>query len=94
MLLSQFLSSDFLIKSKQDAQFHRVAYDYSAADWDGLRDHLRDIPWDDISASAAASKFWEWVQVGPDVYIPHHKYQVKPSLISLVFSCLRYYHSS
>ena len=30
------------------------------------------------SASAAASEFCEWVQVGIDVYIPHLKYQVKP----------------
>ena len=42
---------------------------------------MRDVPWEDIfklSASAAASEFCEWVQVGIDVYIPHHKYQVKP----------------
>ena len=31
-----------------------------------------------LSASAAASEFCEWVQVGVDVYIPHRKYQVKP----------------
>ena len=30
-----------------------------------------------IGASAAASEFCEWVQVGIDVYIPHRKYQVK-----------------
>ena len=37
--------------------------------------------WEDIfklSASAAASEFCEWVQVGTDVCIPHHKHQVKP----------------
>ena len=42
---------------------------------------MRDVPWDDIfkfSASTAASEFCEWVQVGIDVCIPHHKYQVKP----------------
>ena len=41
---------------------------------------MRDVPWEDIfklSASAAASEFCEWVQVGIDVYIPHRKYQVK-----------------
>ena len=41
---------------------------------------MRDVPWKDIfelSASAAASEFCEWVQVGTDVYIPHRKYQVK-----------------
>ena len=72
---------DFPVNSKQDAPFHRVAYDYSRADWDGLRDHLRDVPWEDIfklGASTAASEFCEWVQVGIDVYIPHRKYQVKP----------------
>ena len=76
------VSIDFPINSKQDIYlFHRVAYDYSGADWDGLPDHLRDVPWDDIlklSASAAASELCEWVQVGIDVYIPHRKYQVKP----------------
>ena len=47
----------------------------------GLHDHLRDVPREDIfklSASSATSKFCEWVQVGTDVYIPHHKYQFKP----------------
>ena len=42
---------------------------------------MRDVLWDDIfklSASAAASEFCDWVQVGIDVCIPHHKYQVKP----------------
>ena len=66
---------------QQDASFHRIAYEYSCADWDGLCDHLRDNPWEDIfklGASAAASEFCEWVQVGIDVYIPHKKYQVEP----------------
>ena len=75
------ISIDFPINSKQDTLFHRMAYDYSRADWDGLRDHLRDVPREDIfklSASAAASEFCEWVQVGIVVYIPHGKYQVKP----------------
>ena len=75
------VSIDFPINSKQDTPFHRMAYDYSRADWDGLRDHLRDVPWEDIfklGASTAASEFCKWVQVGIDVYIPHRKYQVKP----------------
>ena len=73
------VSIDFPSYSQRNAPFHRIAYDYSRADWDGLQDHLRDVPWEDIfklSASAAASEFCEWVQVGIDVYIPHQKYQV------------------
>ena len=72
---------DFPINSKQDALFHRITYDCSRADWDTLCDHLRDVPWGVIfklSASAEASEFWDWFQVAIDLYIPHHKYQVKP----------------
>ena len=71
----------FPINSKQEIPFHCVAYDYSRANRDGLCDHLRDAPWEDIlklSASAAASELCEWVQVEIDVYIPHRKYQIKP----------------
>ena len=38
------VSIDFPSNSQQDAPFHRIAYDYSCADWDGLCDHLRDVP--------------------------------------------------
>ena len=75
------VSIDFPTNSQQDAPFHCIAYDYSHADWNGPRDHLRDVPWEDIfkrGASAPASEFCEWVQVGIDVYIPHRKYQFKP----------------
>ena len=75
------VSIEFPINSKQDTPFCCMAYDYSRCDWEGLCDQLRDVPWEDIfklSASAAASEFCEWVQVGIDVYIPHRKYQVKP----------------
>ena len=60
------VSIDFPTNSQQDASFHRIAYDYSRADWDGLRDHLRDVPWEDIfklGVSAAARGFCEWVQI-------------------------------
>ena len=30
--------------SQMDALFHRIAYDYSCADWYGLCDHERDVP--------------------------------------------------
>ena len=75
------VSIDFPSNSQWDAPFHYIAYDHSRADWYGLCDHLRDVPWEDIfklGASAAASEFCEWVQVGIDVCIPHRKYQVKP----------------
>ena len=68
------VSIDFPLNSQRDALFHCIAYDYSRADWSSLYDHLRGVPWEDIfklSASAAASEFCEWVQVGIDVYIPH-----------------------
>ena len=47
---------------------------------EGLCDHLRDVPWEDIFklSASAASEFCEWVQVGIDLYIPHQNYQVKP----------------
>ena len=74
------VSIDFPTNSQFDAPFHCIVYDYSRADWNGLCDHLIDVPWEDIfklGASAAASEFCEWVQVGIDVYILHRKYQVK-----------------
>ena len=54
------VSFNFSSKSKRDAPFHHIAHNYSFADWDGRRDHLRDIPWEDIfkfSDSAVASEF-------------------------------------
>ena len=56
------VSIGFPSNSQRDAPFHRIAYDCSCADWDGLCDHFRDVPWEDIfklSASAAASDFCE-----------------------------------
>ena len=38
--------------------FHGIDYDYCNVDWDGLHDHLRDVPLEDIfkfCASVAAS---------------------------------------
>ena len=65
----KFLIIDFPINSKLDTPIRCISYDYSGADWDGLGDHLRETPWEDIfkfSASAAVSEFCEWVQVGID----------------------------
>ena len=72
---------EFPSYSKGDSPFHHTAYDYSQADWDGLFDHLGDVPWEDIfnfCASTAATEFCEWAQVEVDVYIPRCKYQFKP----------------
>ena len=58
------VSIAFLSNFQWGASFHRIAYGYSCADWDGLCDHLRDVPWEDIfklGASAAASELCEWV---------------------------------
>ena len=52
------VSIDFLSSSKGDAPIDCIAHDYSCSNWDSLRDHLRDVPWEDIfklSASAAAA---------------------------------------
>ena len=53
--------NDFPSKLKRDAPFHHIAYDHSCADWDRLRDHVGDIPWEDVfklSVSVAASEFF------------------------------------
>ena len=60
---------DFPINSKHDAPFCCIAYDCSCADWYGLCDHSRNVPWEDIFklSASAATVFCEWVQVGIDV---------------------------
>ena len=71
------VSFDFPINWKQDAPFHRMAYDFFRADWDELRDHLRFVQWEvmfKLSASAGDKEFCELFQVVIDVYIPHRKY--------------------
>ena len=78
MLLSQFPLTFHQIHKGMP---RLIACDYSFADWDGLPDPLRDVPWDDnfkLGSSAAASEFCKWVRVGIDFCIPHRKYQVKP----------------
>ena len=56
------VSIDFPSNSQRDALFHGIVYDYFCADWDGLCDHLRDVPWPDIfklDNSAVAGEFCE-----------------------------------
>ena len=38
------VSTDF---PSEDVLFYRTAYEHSCVDWNGLRDHLRDVPWKD-----------------------------------------------
>ena len=55
-------SIDFSSNSQRYASFYCIANDYSRSDWNGLHDHLRDVPWEDIFklvASAAAGVFCE-----------------------------------
>ena len=64
------VSTDCLVNSQQATPFHHIAFDYSRANWNGLRDYLRDFPWEAIfklSASAADSVFCQWIRVRTDV---------------------------
>ena len=80
-MFSQFPLT-FQQTQKRDAPFHRIAYTILVrADWNGPRHHLRDVPWENIfklSTSVVGGEFFDWVQVGIDVYIRHRKYQVEP----------------
>ena len=61
------VSTDFPSNTKRDVPFHRIAYDYSRADWDGLPDHLRDTPQENIfklGASALLVDFVSGVRLG------------------------------
>ena len=77
-----WIFTDCPSKSKKNASFHCIAYDYSCTDWDNIHDHFSDAPLEDIfkpSGSAAASESCECFQVETDdAYIPHCKNQVKP----------------
>ena len=58
------VSIDFLSNSKGIALFYHIAYDYSCAAWDGLHDHLRDVPWEDIfklGAPAATKERYRYI---------------------------------
>ena len=89
MWLSQFPLT-FLQTQKKDGPFLCIAYGYSLADWDGLCNLLRDVPWKSnfqCSASAASSEFCEWFQVR--IWCINLSLQIsgQASLTSMVFSC-------
>ena len=79
------VSIDFPTNLQQGFPFHRIAYKNYCADWNGIHDHLRDVPWDDViklgAFAAAATEFWEWLQDGID-YIFLIEY-IKSSLTHL-----------
>ena len=61
-LVDVSVSIDFPSNTQPGALFYCIAYDYSRAYWDGLCDHLRDVPWEDIFKLSASRT---------DVYIPN-----------------------
>ena len=71
------------LKTNWHASFHRTAFDYYLADWDGLLNHLRDAPGVvfKLGGYTAASEFYEWFQVRNYVYIRHRKYHKYQFLI-------------
>ena len=75
MLLSQFPNGD--------VPFHRTAYGYIRADWDG---HLRKFTLQDVfelGVFATGTGFCEWVHARIDVYIPHRKHLFKHLVLLL-----------
>ena len=55
------VSIEFPINSKRDTRFHCIVYGYSCADWDYLRDNLREVSWEDIfKVSNSATEFCKW----------------------------------
>ena len=65
---------DSFSNSMGDTPIRCIAYDYPRGGWDGLCDHLGDVPFDGIfqlKASGPSSEFCQWSQVRIDVYISH-----------------------
>ena len=65
----------FVVKSTNKHPYDRTVYSYSKADWDGLRDHLRDVRWLYIfkhdatfDATYAAKEITDGVEIGIDCY--------------------------
>ena len=74
------VSIDFLSDSKGYVPFHHIAYDYSRADWNGLRDH-----WEMFHGRISSNSVFLLLLVSFVMefrlelmcYIPHRFYQVK-----------------
>ena len=63
------VSTDFSSNSKDYTPFHRTAYYYSLANWDGLFESGFMKGYLYISCFCSTTEFCEWVQVGIDEYI-------------------------
>ena len=65
----------------------------SCVNWDGLCDHLRNFPLEDIfklSTCGGAAEFCEWIQAWMHVYVSFLVNIRSSLLISMVVSCLYY----
>ena len=77
MLLSQFPLTFHQIHNRIPGFIAQLMTIFALLGTVFICDHLRDVPWEDIfklNASAAASEFCEWVQIGIDLHIPHGNY--------------------
>ena len=81
------VSIDFPSYSQWGASFHCIGYDYSGANWDGLCDHWRDVPREDIfklSASVVLLDFAGGFRLEL-MYISLSKVSGQASLISMTW---------
>ena len=79
--------------SQQDVTFHRIAYDYFWANWHGLSDYLRDVPWGISLKSVFLLLLVNFVSGFRLMYISFIE-SIRASLTHLHgFSCFCYCHS-
>lgn len=68
--------------STPSAPFHRTVYQFTKADWCGLRSFLSQVQAENLilgeNVHKSAQELTEWLQVGMLTYIPHRTYQMKP----------------
>ena len=87
-----WVSINFPSKSKGEAAFHCKAYDYSCADWGGLHNHLRDVPWKDIFKLGDTTAGIEYCEFDPAETIVTRNFLVtmlKLMYISLIVSLIQ-----
>ena len=65
------VSIDFPSNSQRDAPFHRIVYDCSCADWNGLHDHLyqkNKSPDSKVKSSQASNRCKRVLEAGKLAY--------------------------